>query len=79
MLFSRPRKFPDIQKGLFHRVRGKAVAEVAEVIWVGDNSAGIRHVRFNLSYVRSKNQEPQGSRMLSVEAFNELYQPLEQD
>jgi len=63
--------------GVFRRVHSARVAEVAEVVWTGEDSAGIPHVRYNIFYIRHDRRESEGSRMLAAATFLEMYQPID--
>ncbi len=64
----------EVTKGaFFERSLALQVKELAEVVWIGEDAAGIPHVRFNVSYVRSQGLEAQGSRMLAIDSFTQRY------
>ena len=58
---------------VFERVYATNTVEQAEVVWVGNDCAGIPHVRFEVSYLRSRIREPQGMRILALACFAERY------
>lgn len=75
MLF-RKRNKGDVQiaeGGVYRRVHPTNMVEVVEVVWVGEDSAGIPHVRYNMSYMRGNSQDPQGTRILALDCFIERY------
>ncbi len=49
------------------------LVEVARVLSVGPDAAGIPHVRFHLSYVGPDFTEEQGTRLLALTSFAALY------
>ena len=74
MLFKRRELSENICAGsVFERVHSTNAVEHAEVLWVGNDSAGIPHVRFKMSYLRSHCREPQGNRILALACFAERY------
>ncbi len=75
MLFKkRHREDVQIAEGsTYRRVHPTNMVELAEVVWVGEDSAGIPHVRYNMSYLRGKSEDPQGTRILALDCFVERY------
>ncbi|MCW5731742.1 MAG: hypothetical protein KIT81_17635 [Alphaproteobacteria bacterium] len=77
MFFKRRRAADDVKPGsIYHRIYAPNVVEIAQVTWVGKGPAGQPHVRFQTSYKRPDNEEPQGDRLLALDTFAERYQPL---
>ena len=77
MLFKRRKVTESVCEGsVFERVYSTNTVEQAEVLWVGNDSVGIPHVRFNMSYLRAQRREPQGMRILALDCFAERYERL---
>ena len=77
MFFKRRKSNVNVcEGGVFERVHSTNTAEQAEVLWIGNDSAGIPHVRFNMSYRCAHRREPQGIRILALACFAERYQRL---
>ena len=77
MFFKRRKVNECVHEGsVFERVHSTNMVEQAEVLWVGNDAAGIPHVRFRMSYLRARRIEPQGMRMLALACFAERYQRL---
>ena len=74
MLFKRRNLNESVYPGsVFERVHSTNTVEQAEVLWVGNDCAGIPHVRFEISSLRSHSREPQGMRILALACFAERY------
>ena len=77
MLFKRRKLNENVCAGsVFERVHSTNAVERAEVLWVGNDWAGIPHVRFEISYLRSHCRESQGMRILALASFAERYERL---
>lgn len=81
MLFHK-RQGPDGALGLsvregavYRREWRHNLVEVAKVLWIGPDAAGIPHVRFNISYIGPDYAEEQGTRLLALASFAALYGP----
>ncbi len=77
MFFKRRKANQSVCEGsVFDRVHPTNTVEQAEVLWVGNDSVGIPHVRFKMSYLRAHRREPQGMRILALDCFAERYERL---
>jgi hypothetical protein len=76
VFFRRRSAVDDVREGaVFQRLHSNNFVERAEVVWIGKDSVGIPHVRFQVSYVRPDRRDHQGTRMLALASFAERYQP----
>lgn len=77
-MFIKRKSLPEeIREGaVYQREHGGRVVEVAKVISLYDDRAGIPHVRFELSYQRSTRTDFEGMRVLAREIFAEMYHPV---
>lgn len=64
---------------IFHRESDGRVVEVAKVVAIYDDRAGIPHVRFELSYQRPMRTDFEGLRVLALEVFAQRYPLLHEE
>jgi hypothetical protein len=64
---------------MYARESNGRIVEVAKVVSVHDDRAGIPHVRFELSYQRPTRIDFEGLRMLALDVFAERYRLLPED
>lgn len=77
MFIKRKTSLDDIREGaVYQRERDGRVVEVAKVMSIYDDRAGIPHVRFELSYQRSTRTDYEGLRVLAREIFAERYRAV---
>ncbi len=69
MFFKRRDQMEISQGDRFERPLAGYLIERAEVVWIGEDSYGIPHVRVNVSLRTPSREEPQGTRMLARTAF----------
>ncbi len=74
-MFSKRNSSPkDVREGtLYQRDFDGRVVEVAKVIKLYDDRAGIPHVRYELSYQRPTRVDFEGMRVLALQSFVERY------
>ncbi|HYM30778.1 MAG TPA: hypothetical protein VEU47_05730 [Candidatus Cybelea sp.] len=76
MFFKRRIPVDNVREGaVFQRNHPNNLVERAKVVWIGKDSFGIPHVRFQVSYVRPDRQELEGTKVLALSSFTERYQP----
>lgn len=66
-----------VEGGIYQHHFSDSTAERARVIWIGEDPAGIPHVRYEVSYVHPGKADPQGTRMLSLKTFRDHYRWLD--
>lgn len=78
-MFFRRRNIAEIVQGAFYeRIHNDNLVERAEVVWVGNDSFGIPHVRYRMSYRTPSREEGQGTRMLAQTIFSERYRQVKE-
>ncbi len=76
-MFFKRRNIAKIVEGAFYeRIHNENLVERAEVVWVGNDSFGIPHVRYRMSYRTPSREEGQGTRMLAQTIFAERYRQV---
>ncbi len=70
----------DIREGaMYARESNGRIVEVAKVVSLHDDRAGIPHVRFELSYQRPTRIDFEGLRTLALDVFAERYRLIPED
>lgn len=74
-MFKREQEFDAIRAGsVYRRVRRDNTVETATVLAIRDDSLGIPHVRYRVSFGRADNHVfEEGPRVLSLSCFAEQY------
>ncbi len=76
MFFRQPKPVADITPGaVYRRNRPHNIVEVAEVMRVSDDRAGIPHVHFRVSYGHKYQFRNREVRTLALASFTDRYQP----
>lgn len=73
MFFKRAKTREIIKGAQYERLHNGNMIERVVVLSIGDDSFGIPHVRYRVSYSTPNREEFEGTKMLSLESFSDLY------
>ncbi|SLN53316.1 hypothetical protein [Oceanibacterium hippocampi] len=74
MVFFRRSKAEDVTEGaVFERHCASNFIETAKVVWIGKDSTGIPHVRYETALMGQGRFEPQGIRILALKSFADRF------
>jgi len=76
-MFFKRAKIPEVTKGAhYERLHNGNMIERVVVLWIGDDGFGIPHVRYRVSYTTPNREAFEGTKMLSLESFSDLYKEV---
>ncbi len=75
----KPKIRPVTEGTIYQRLHKNNLMEEAEVLWIGEDSFGIPHVRFNVRFKGLDHPSThEGTRTLALSIFAEQFTPAEQ-